>query len=58
MPSPPIKTADSTDRSFSLSRPMLRSFLMACVLVVVPLQGHANPTAETKERDFLDLSIG
>ena len=34
---------------------MLRSFLMACVLVVVPLQGHANPTAETKEMDFLDI---
>ena len=28
---------------------MLRSLLMACVLVVVPLQGHANPTAETEE---------
>ena len=37
---------------------MLRSFLMACVLVVVPLQGHANPTAETKEMDFLDLVDG
>ena len=34
---------------------MLRSLLMACVLVVVPLQGHANPTAETEEMDFLDL---
>ena len=33
---------------------MLRSFLMACVLVVVPLFGHANPTAETEEMDFLD----
>ena len=39
---------------------MLRSFLMACVLVVVPLFGHANPTAETetKEMDFLDLVDG
>ena len=34
---------------------MLRSLLMACVLMVVPLQGHANPTAETEEMDFLDL---
>ena len=30
---------------------MLRSLLMACVLVIVPLQGHANPTAETEEMD-------
>ena len=37
---------------------MLRSFPMACVLVVVPLQGHANPTAETEEMDFLDLVDG
>ena len=37
---------------------MLRSFLMACVLVVVPLQGHANPTGETEEMDFLDLVDG
>ena len=37
---------------------MLRSFLMACVLVVVPLFGHANPTAETEEMDFLDLVDG
>ena len=37
---------------------MLRSLLMACVLVVVPLQGHANPTAETEEMDFLDLVDG
>ena len=37
---------------------MLRSFLMACVLVVVPLQGPANPTAETEEMDFLDLVDG
>ena len=34
---------------------MLRSFLMACVLVVIPLHGYANPTAETEEMDFLDL---
>ena len=32
---------------------MLRSLLMACVLVVVPLHGYANPTAETKEMGFL-----
>ena len=31
---------------------------MACVLVVVPLQGHANPAAETEEMDFLDLVDG
>ena len=37
---------------------MLRSFLMACVLVVVPLHGYANPTAETEEMDFLDLVDG
>ena len=37
---------------------MLRSFLMACVVAVVPLQGHANPTAETDEMDFLDLVDG
>ena len=37
---------------------MLRSLLMACVLVVVPLLGHANPTAETEETDFLDLVDG
>ena len=37
---------------------MLRSLLMACVLVVVSLQGHANPTAETEEVDFLDLVDG
>ena len=32
---------------------MLRSLLMACVLVVVPLHGYANPTAETEEMDSL-----
>ena len=37
---------------------MLRSLLMACVLVVVPLHGYANPTAETEEMDFLDLVDG
>ena len=37
---------------------MLRSLLMVCVLVVVPLQGHANPTAETEEMDFLNLVDG
>ena len=37
---------------------MLRSLLMACVLVVVPLLVHANPTAETEEMDFLDLVDG
>tara|TARA_B100002051_G_scaffold139769_1_gene132761 strand:+ start:692 stop:961 length:270 start_codon:yes stop_codon:yes gene_type:complete len=34
---------------------MLRFLLMACVVAVVPLQGHANPAIETKEMDFLDL---
>ena len=37
---------------------MLRSLLMACVLVVVPLHGYANPTAETEEMAFLDLVEG
>ena len=37
---------------------MLRFLLMACVVAVAPLQGHANPTAETKEMDFLDLVDG
>ena len=37
---------------------MLRFLLMTCVVAVVPLQGHANPTAETKEMDFLDLVDG
>ena len=31
---------------------------MACVVAVVPLQGHANPTAETEEMDFRDLVDG
>ena len=37
---------------------MLRSLMVACVLAVVPLHGHANPTAETDEMDFLDLVDG
>ena len=37
---------------------MLRSLLMACVLVVVPLHGYANPTAETEKMDFLNLVDG
>ena len=37
---------------------MLRSLMVACVLAVVPLHGHANPTEETKENDFLDLVDG
>ena len=37
---------------------MLRFMLMTCVVVIVPLQGHANPTAETQENDFLDLVDG
>ena len=39
---------------------MLRSLLMASVLAVIPMHGHANPTTktwevETEEMDFLDL---
>ena len=37
---------------------MLRSLMVACVLVVVPLQGNANPTDEIDEMDFLDLVDG
>ena len=37
---------------------MLRFVLIACVVALVPLQGHANPTAETEEMDFLDLVDG
>ena len=39
---------------------MLRTLMVACVLVSVPLFGHAKPTAETetKEMDFLDLVDG
>ena len=37
---------------------MLRFLLMACVVAVVPLQGHTKPTAETEEMDFLDLVDG
>ena len=37
---------------------MLRFLMIACVVAVVPLHGHANPTEETKENDFLDLVDG
>ena len=37
---------------------MLRFLLMACVVAVLPLQVHANPTTETQENDFLDLVDG
>ena len=37
---------------------MLHFLLMACVLSVVPRQGHANPKAEIDEMDFLDLVDG
>ena len=37
---------------------MLRYLFIACVVAVVLLPGHANPTAETKEMDFLDLVDG
>ena len=37
---------------------MLRFLLIACVVAVAPLQGHANPTTETNENDFLDLVDG
>ena len=37
---------------------MLRFLLMACVVAVLPLQGHANLTTETQENDFLDLVNG
>ena len=37
---------------------MLRFLLTACLVAAVPLQGHANPTAETEEMDFLDLVDG
>ena len=37
---------------------MLRFLLIACVVAVVPLHGHANPTEESKENDFLDLVDG
>ena len=37
---------------------MLHSLMVAYLLVVVPLQGHANPTAETEEMDFLDTVDG
>ena len=34
---------------------MLHSLMVACVLAVVPLLGHANPTAETDKTNFLDM---
>ena len=37
---------------------MLHSLMVACVLVIVPLRGHANPMAETEEMDFLDMVDG
>ena len=37
---------------------MLRSLMVACVLAVVLLSRHANPTTETEEMDFLDLVDG
>ena len=37
---------------------MLRSLIVACVMVVVPLQSHAKPKAETEGMDFLDLVDG
>ena len=37
---------------------MLRFLLIVCVVAVVPLHGHANPTEETKENNFLDLVDG
>ena len=37
---------------------MLRSLMVACVLAVVPLLRHANPTAETDEMNFLDMVDG
>ena len=33
----------------------LRFVLIACVVAILPLQAHANPTTETQENDFLDL---
>ena len=37
---------------------MLRFLLMVSLVAAVPLRGHANPTAETEEMDFLDLVDG
>ena len=37
---------------------MLRSLLIASLLVLTPAQVQANPTAETKEGAFLDLVDG
>ena len=46
------------DSSFSISSPMLRFLLIACVVAVSPLMVQANPTAEIQENDFLDLVDG
>ena len=37
---------------------MLRSLLIASLLVLTPAQAQANPTTETKEGAFLDLVDG
>jgi len=37
---------------------MLRFLLIACAVAIVPLYGHANPTVEIEENDFLDLVDG
>ena len=34
---------------------MLRFLPITCVVADVPLHGHANPTEEIEENDFLDL---
>ena len=34
---------------------MLRFLLIACAVAMVPVHGHAKPTAEIEENDFLDL---
>ena len=34
---------------------MLRFLLIACAVAMIPVHGHANPTAEIEENDFLDL---
>ena len=34
---------------------MLRFLLIACAVAMVPIHGHAKPTAEIEENDFLDL---
>ena len=37
---------------------MLRFLLIACVVAIAPVYGHANPTTEIEENDFLDLVDG